>query len=128
MNLGLDFLPAVGRLKGLVTISLRLSLLSYLQRRSLYSLFPRALQVNIELAGDARLFDRDQTVRASSAGRTLAAARVPADGSRGRLTVPVPDAHGRRCTVRFDVTPTAVPGRRDPRRLGTHFLSLRFSR
>jgi hypothetical protein len=84
--------------------------------------------LSVELAGDARLFDRDQTVRASSAGRTLAAGRVPADGSRARLTVPIPDAGGRRCTVRFDVAPTAVPGRSDLRRLGTHFLSFRFSR
>jgi hypothetical protein len=51
---GARFSRAVGRLRGPATISLRLSLLSYLQVPSPFSLSRRALQVNTGLAAGAR--------------------------------------------------------------------------
>ena len=53
--------------------------------------------------------------------------RVPV-GARRTVTVPLEPGPGGRCTTRFTVTPTKVPGKRDRRRLGIHFLSFEYAR
>jgi hypothetical protein len=71
---------------------------------------------------DAHLLRRAQVV--SSGGVRV---RVPPGASR-TITVPLQPRPGARCTARFTVTPTKVPGKGDLRRLGMHFLGFRYSR
>jgi hypothetical protein len=71
--------------------------------------------VRVTLLGDAGLFARMQMVRAGGVER-LVTPGIPAT-----MTVPLT-----RCRVRFVVSPTAVPGHGDPRRLGIHFLSFEY--
>ena len=78
---------------------------------------PGVLQV--ALHSDATLFDRPQTVTATVAGsrwRGFASRHrtTPFSGCRSEPEAGV-------CRVRFDVSPTAVPGGGDTRRLGVHF-------
>lgn len=76
------------------------------------------LAVTVE--SDTRLFREPQTIVARVGGRVAARGRIARVGET-TVVVPVePDAAGR-CIVRFAVSPTAVPGGGDPRRLGTHF-------
>jgi hypothetical protein len=84
--------------------------------------------LDVLVASDARLFDRDQTLRASSGGRDAGRARIPRDGRSASLRVPLRRGRSGDCVVTFRVEPTAVPGNGDPRRLGTHFLEFRFRR
>jgi hypothetical protein len=83
---------------------------------------PGVLQV--ALHSDATLFDRPQSVVASVAGRPVARVRFQAPDS-GVLRVPL-KPEGGVCRVRFDVSPTAVPGGGDSRRLGVHFDAFNF--
>jgi len=75
----------------------------------------RGGSVRVTLLADASLFGRSQTVRA--AGVT---ARVD-PGTPTTMTVPLTG-----CRARFTVTPTKVPGPKDRRRLGVHFLSFEY--
>jgi dolichyl-phosphate-mannose-protein mannosyltransferase len=76
--------------------------------------------VAVVVESDPNLFRRSQVVIARVRGKVLAVGRIPRVG-RGRLTVPLRPEAGDRCRVRFAITPTAVPGAGDRRRLGTHF-------
>ena len=80
--------------------------------------------LTVVLESDPRLFRRSQAVVARVGRRVAARGRIPRTG-RGRLVIPLRPRTGR-CDVRFDVSPTAVPGRADARRLGTHFRSFRY--
>jgi hypothetical protein len=71
--------------------------------------------VRVTLLGDASLFARVQRVRAGDVTRLI----VP--GVPAQMTVPLSS-----CRVRFDVSPTKVPGTRDDRVLGAHFLSFEY--
>jgi hypothetical protein len=76
------------------------------------------LAVTVE--SDPSLFRRSQTIVARVDGRVAARGSIP---RLGESTIVVPlerDAVGR-CVVDFTVSPTAVPGPDDARRLGTHF-------
>ncbi len=80
-------------------------------------------RLRIALESDPKLFRRPQTVVARVGGRVVSRRTVHPD-RRTSLNVPlVPNDH--RCTVRFSVSPTAVPaeiqGGDDTRRLGMHF-------
>jgi hypothetical protein len=78
---------------------------------------PGVLQV--ALHSDASLFRSPQTVVASVGGRPVARVSFQAPDD-AVLRVPLQPKEGA-CRVRFDVTPTAVPGGGDNRRLGVHF-------
>ncbi len=86
--------------------------------------------VAVALSGDASLFPKPQRVTARSSG-SRAATLVPPPPGRAVLRIPVrPDAEGV-CTVRYAVSPTAVPaeqmpGNPDQRELGTHFEAFVF--
>ena len=78
----------------------------------------------VAMESDPKLFAVDQTVTATAGGRELARGRIPRDGV-GRLRVPLRSEDGQ-CVVRFEVSPTAIPGGADARRLGTHFRALEY--
>jgi len=78
---------------------------------------PGVLQV--ALHSDATLFRAPQTVVASVAGRPVSRVSFQAPDD-AVLRVPLQPKNGV-CRVRFDVAPTAVPGKGDTRRLGVHF-------
>jgi dolichyl-phosphate-mannose-protein mannosyltransferase len=78
-------------------------------------------RLTVLLESDASLVGAPQVVQAGS--RVVV---VPA-GGRARLTVPLRRAPGGTCGTRFTVSPTAVPGNGDTRRLGVHFTRIRFS-
>ncbi len=79
---------------------------------------PGVLQVSLH--SDASLFRVPQTVVASVAGKPAARVRFQAP-DEAVLRVPLePDSRGV-CRVTFDVSPTAIPGPADGRRLGVHF-------
>jgi hypothetical protein len=71
---------------------------------------------------DPKLFRRRQTIVARVGGRVAARTRIPPDGV-ARVSVPLRPRAGR-CSVAFHVSPTAVPGPGDSRRLGTHLRRL----
>ena len=75
--------------------------------------------LQVSLHSDASLFGAPQTVAASVAGRSVARVRFQAPDD-AVLRVPLEPDDGV-CRVTFDVSPTAVPGRGDSRRLGVHF-------
>lgn len=86
--------------------------------------------LRVRLAADPNLFrhPRTQTVTARVDGQVVATARVSPEVEETPMTVPLPGA-GRRCTVQFRVSPTAVPARvhetsQDTRRLGIRVLGL----
>ena len=83
-------------------------------------------EVAVVVESDRNLFRRSQVVIARVRGKVLGVGRIPRVG-RGRLTVPLRPGAGDRCRVRFAITPTAVPGDGDARRLGTHFRSFTYS-
>ena len=76
--------------------------------------------VTTELASDANLFSRPQTVRAGRRSVTF----PPSESAH--LTVPLHPRNGI-CRVVFTVTPTAVPGGADQRVLGAHFLAFHYN-
>jgi hypothetical protein len=80
----------------------------------------RGGRVTAELTSDAHLFSGPQTVRA--AGRSV----TFGPGGTTTLTVPL-RPQGGVCSVVFTVSPTAVPGKGDPRVLGAHFLAFRYA-
>jgi Dolichyl-phosphate-mannose-protein mannosyltransferase len=80
----------------------------------------RGGRVSALVETDAHLLRRAQFV--SSGGVRV---RVP-PGRQRTITAPLRPGAGARCTARFTVTPTKVPGKGDRRRLGVHFLSFRF--
>jgi hypothetical protein len=80
----------------------------------------RGGSVTTELASDANLFSRPQTVSAGGRGVTF----DPSESAH--LTVPFRPRNGV-CRVVFTVTPTAVPGGADPRVLGAHFLTFLYN-
>ena len=57
---------------------------------------------------------------------TKVSATVPPDGRPHVLVAPLTPVDGR-CVARFAVSPTKVPGPNDPRPLGLHFNSFRYS-
>ncbi len=87
--------------------------------------------LTVELQSDKNLFPRPNTVIASEAGKEVGRVSVPGVGTR-ILHVPLRPA-GSRCRVHFTVLNTAIPavvtnGRNpDPRVLGIHFNSFRYS-
>jgi hypothetical protein len=75
----------------------------------------RGGSVRVTLLGDPNLFTRAQTVRASGL------ARLVRPGAPATMTVPLTG-----CSARFTISPTKVPGPRDLRRLGIHFLTFEY--
>jgi hypothetical protein len=69
---------------------------------------------------DPNLISDPQTVRAGGRSVTFSS------NDDAALTVPLRPRDGV-CRAIFTVTPTAVPGPADPRRLGVHFLAFRYS-
>jgi hypothetical protein len=80
--------------------------------------------LRVALHSDASLFPAPQTVVASVDGKPVARVRFQAPDD-AVLPVPLQSKNGV-CRVRFDVTPTAVPGGGDRRRLGVHFDAFNF--
>jgi hypothetical protein len=83
-------------------------------------------RLSVLLQSDASLYDEDQIVTATVAGRRAGSVRVP-PARLARLRVPLVPGPGRVCRVRFDVAKTLVPadvipGSTDTRPLGVHFL------
>jgi glycosyltransferase involved in cell wall biosynthesis len=76
--------------------------------------------VTAELASDANLFTRPQTVSAGGKSVTFGPSETAS------LTVPLRARDGV-CRAVFTVTPTAVPGGADTRVLGAHFLKFRYT-
>lgn len=76
--------------------------------------------LQVSLHSDATLFHVPQTVTASVDGRIVGRARFQAPED-GLLRVPLGPAPDGTCTVIFEISPTAVPGGVDTRRLGVHF-------
>jgi hypothetical protein len=70
---------------------------------------------------DAHLLRRAQVV---SSGSLRVRVRP---GKQGVIVAPLRPIAGDRCTARFTVSPTKVPGKSDRRRLGMHFLSFAYS-
>lgn len=82
------------------------------------------LAVTVE--SDPNLFRGPQTIVARApGGRVLARGRIPQEGD-ARLVVPLQEDASGNCVVQFTVSPTAVPGPNDRRRLGTHFRALEY--
>jgi glycosyltransferase involved in cell wall biosynthesis len=77
-------------------------------------------RVTADLASDVHLFASPQTVRAAGRSVTFSPAET------ATLTAPLRPQNGV-CRVVFTVSPTAVPGKGDPRVLGVHFLAFRYS-
>jgi hypothetical protein len=79
----------------------------------------------VDLVSDSALFTEPQTVVAFVQGREAARVLVPPSKLR-ILRVPL-EPKGLKCSVRFQVSPTAIPAvvtkgeNPDPRRLGIHF-------
>lgn len=80
----------------------------------------------VELQGDESLFKTPQSVVATEHGTPVGLAVIPVAGIT-TMSVPLVPRLGV-CTVRFTVGRTAVPGPRDRRRLGAHFLAFTPSR
>ena len=78
----------------------------------------------VALEGDPGLFDEPQTVTAVSGSRRIRARVGPKESER--LLVPL-EPRRRVCTVRFSITPTAVPGAGDDRELGIHFRAFEYT-
>jgi hypothetical protein len=77
--------------------------------------------VAVALQSDPALYQEPSMVQA--AGRM---ASVPPDGRPHVFTVPL-EARDNRCTARFSISPTVVPGPNDPRPLGLHFNSFTYT-
>lgn len=75
--------------------------------------------LQVSLHSDASLFGRAQTVVATVGGTVVARVSFQAPDD-AVLRVPLRPESGV-CRVVFDVTPTAIPGNGDTRRLGVHF-------
>ena len=73
----------------------------------------------------ASIFHRGQTVRFRTATRT----GVTRVNPQWAQTIQIPLSRGAdgRCVVHFAVSPTAVPGKGDSRRLGLHFTGFAYS-
>ena len=82
----------------------------------------RGGRVSALVETDAHLLRRAQVVSSGGVRVRLA------PGASRRITAPLRPGPGARCTARFTVAPTKVPGKGDFRRLGVHFLSFRYSR
>jgi len=80
--------------------------------------------VAVALQSDAALYQEPSRVQVKG---TKVSATVPPDGRPHVLVAPLKSIDGR-CVARFAVTPTKVPGPNDPRPLGLHFNSFRYSR
>jgi hypothetical protein len=78
--------------------------------------------VAVELQSDPALYQEPSRVLVEG---TDIRARVPPDGRPHVLVAPLEASNGR-CTVRFAISPTTVPGPNDPRPLGLHFNSLTY--
>jgi hypothetical protein len=78
--------------------------------------------VAVSLQSDPALYQQPSLVRAVGTGVRK---QVPPDGRAHVLVAPL-ESVGGRCVARFRVTPTRVPGPKDPRRLGLHFNSFRY--
>jgi hypothetical protein len=85
-------------------------------------------RLSVTLASDPSLYRSDQVVSATVNGKPAGSVRIPPTGRR-TLTVPlVPEPGTSRCVVHFTAAKTlvparVVPGAKDPRPLGAHFLS-----
>ena len=85
--------------------------------------------LRVTLENDGGLFEGLQWVRAFSPSDAAAPTEVSRHrpGERGTLEVPLVPVEGV-CTVRFEVSPTEVPGAGDTRELGTHFRAFEYER
>ena len=80
--------------------------------------------VAVALQSDPALYQEPSRVRVLG---TNVSTTVPPDGRAHVLAAPLTPVDGR-CVARFAVSPTRVPGPNDPRPLGLHFNSFRYSR
>jgi len=80
--------------------------------------------VAVALQSDPALYQEPSRVRVLG---TKISAAIPPDGRAHVLLAPLSPVQGR-CVARFAVSPTTFPGRNDPRALGLHFNSFRYSR
>jgi hypothetical protein len=83
--------------------------------------------LRVTVGSDPGLFHEPQTVRATSTGggdgRTIERTFQPYENVTMRVPL-FPD--GDDCTVRFEISPTAVPGGGDNRELGARFLAFEY--
>ena len=79
--------------------------------------------LTVALEGDPGLFDEPQTVTATGGARRVVATVPPRQVVR--LAVPLRSVGGV-CRVRFEVSPTKIPGPDDGRELGTHFRAFEY--
>jgi hypothetical protein len=75
--------------------------------------------LTVSLSSDPQLFDTDQVVTASVAGKVVGRARIAPAGTAQLRVRPTPERGT--CRVVFRVAQTKVPGAGDDRRLGAHF-------
>lgn len=80
--------------------------------------------VAVALQSDVALYQEPSRVRVLG---TKVSAMVPPDGLAHVLVAPLRSVQGR-CVARFAISPTRAPGPNDPRLLGLHFNSFRYSR
>ena len=80
--------------------------------------------VAVALQSDVALYQEPSRVQVLG---TNVSAMVPPDGQAHVLVAPLKSVGGR-CLARFAISPTKVPGPNDPRELGLHFNSFRYSR
>ena len=81
--------------------------------------------LTVLLGSDASLYRGDQVVVAHIGGEVAGRAIVPPDRTT-QLVVPLRSTNGR-CSVRFEVERTLVPGGGDQRELGAHFLGFTYT-
>jgi Dolichyl-phosphate-mannose-protein mannosyltransferase len=85
-------------------------------------------RLTVTLGSDPALFSTDQVVTASEYGAAAGQARVPPSANAQQpvsLTIPLA-SRGGACSVVFTVQRTKVPGPKDMRSLGAHFLGFAY--
>lgn len=80
--------------------------------------------LTVTLDSDPGLFDRTQTVEASSWDQSSIIRLQPSESTRLRVFLTSMDGV---CTARFTVSPTKVPGGGDTRELGVHFRAFEYT-
>lgn len=80
----------------------------------------------VKLQGDANLFTRPSKVVVRSHGKVIARTTVAQLAPAQLFKVPLQSRNGE-CAATFDISPSAVPGGGDSRRLGTRVLDMTYT-